>query len=120
MNQELSRRQFFSDDIIQRARPGKPFRTTVTLDAQALGRGTRARLRLVVEGIARGEGTVTIGGKALPLPAAYTQDNVTRIVELPLDPAALKPANPIAFAVAPGHQGYQVDMTSIVLEARGR
>ena len=116
--EQVQRHQFFSKDIIQRVRPGEPFATMVTVDAKALDRAKRARLRLVVEGLARSEGTVAVNGKAIALPEAYTQDNVTRIVELPVDLAALKPTNAIAFTLAPDHAGYQVDMTSIVLEDR--
>ncbi len=116
---EVRRRQFFSRDIIQPVRRGKPFATSVALDPEALKRAQRAWLRIVVEGIARGEAVATVGGQAIPLPAAYTQDNVTRILDLPLDPAVLKPKTDVAFSVAPGnHAGYQVDASSIVLEER--
>ncbi|HUT33134.1 MAG TPA: hypothetical protein VNE39_06635 [Planctomycetota bacterium] len=118
---QVRRRQFFSKDIIQPVRRGKPFATTVALDPEALKRARRAWLRIVVESIARGEGSVAVGGQTIRLPAAYTQDNVTRILDLPLDVAAMKPDNDITFSVAPGnHAGYQVDMASIVLEERER
>jgi len=116
---QVRRRQFFSKDILQKVRRARPFTTAVELDAKTLQRARRARLRLVVEGVARGEATVSVGGQTLALPAAYTQDNVTRIVELPLDVSALREQNTITFSVAPGnHAGYQVDMASIVLEER--
>jgi len=116
---QVRRRQFFSKDIIQKVRRGKPFATSVALDPETLKRAKRAWLRIVVEGIARGEATVDVGGQSILLPPAYTQDNVTRILDLPLDRATLGPQNAITFSVAPGnHAGYQVDMTSIVLEQR--
>jgi hypothetical protein len=116
---EVQRRQFFSRDIIQKVRRGKPFATTVALDAEALKPAKRAWLRIVVENTARGEATVAVGGLTIPLPAAYTQDNVTRILNLPLDPATLRAQTEVAFSVAPGnYAGYQVDATSIVLETR--
>ncbi|HUS92570.1 MAG TPA: hypothetical protein VM695_12010, partial [Phycisphaerae bacterium] len=116
---QVRRRQFFSADILQEVRRGRPFATTVALDAKALGAAKRAMLRLVVEDVARDEGVVKVNGREMPLPAACTQDNVSRIVELPLDVAALAGKAAVEFSVRPGnHQGYQVDMTSIVLEER--
>ena len=116
---EVRRTQFFSPDILQTVSRGKPFTTSVEIDAEALKGARRAWLRCVVESVAPGEGAIHIAGKAIPLPKAYTADNVTRIVELPLDPAALEPASQLRFILNPGnHAGYRVDMASIVLEAR--
>ena len=116
---EVRRKQFFSAGILQKVRPGTPWKTTVSLDPKTLRAAARAWLRLVIEDVAVGEGTVTVAGKAMALPKACTADNVNRIVELPLEPGTLKPETEVTFAVRPGNfAGYQVDMTSIVLETR--
>jgi len=116
---EVRRKQFFSADILRKVRPGGPWRTTVALDAKMLQAAGRAWLRLVIEDVAVGEGTVTVAGRTMPLPKAYTADNVNRIVEVPLEARTLKPRTEVTFAVREGNfAGYQVDMTSIVLETR--
>jgi len=96
-----------------------PLDKAITEQSEVLKGARRAWLRCVVERVAPSEGTVRVAGKAIPLPKAYTADNVTRIVEVPLDPAALGPASQLRFVLNPGkHAGYRVDMASIVLEAR--
>ncbi|MGB2823160.1 MAG: hypothetical protein WBF17_19400 [Phycisphaerae bacterium] len=116
---DLRRKQFFSGDILEKVRPHRPWRTTVALDPGMLRAAGRAWLRLVIEDVAVGEGTVTVAGRTMPLPKACTADNVNRIVEVPLEVKALRPETEVAFAVCPGNfAGYQVDMTSIVLETR--
>ncbi len=117
---EVVRRQFFSPDILAEvSRAAREFRTTVALEPGDIARAARATLRLVVEDIAPAEGAVTVGGQTIPLPKAWTADNVLRILELPLDPATLEPATEVVFRLEEGnHLGYRVDMTSIVLETR--
>jgi hypothetical protein len=111
------RTQFFSADILAAVRRGRDFTTTVTLDPQKLAGASRAWLRCVVEDIAPGEAIATVAGAEIVLPKAYTADNVTRIIELPLDPAGLKETVDLRFGVTAGNfDGYRVGMTSIVLE----
>ncbi len=114
---EVRRRQFFSPDLLVQVLRDQPFRTTVRPDPAVLAEAKRAWLRLVVEDVDAGEGSVRVCGRRLDLPKAMTADNVTRIVELAVDPAALLPETDLQFAVNPGnHLGYRVDMASIVLE----
>ena len=116
---QVRRKQFFSPDLLQKVRRGKPFRTAVKLDPAMLKSAKRAYLRLVVEDVGIGEAAVTVAGQEIALPKAFTADNVNDIVELPVDLKALKPVTPVVFSVAAGNfAGYQVDMTSIVLEQR--
>jgi hypothetical protein len=110
---EVERTQFFAPAILQRA----PFTTTIKIDRETLRQSRRAWLRLVVEDISENEAAVTVADKELLLPKALTADNVCRIVELPLDPAALPGHVPVTFRILAGnHAGYRVDMASIVLE----
>ena len=117
---QVRRRQFFSPDLLKQVRRDQPLATGVSLDPDVLKAAKRAWLRLVIEDVARGEAVVSVNGEAAkPVPPAYTADNVTQIVRVPLDVASLAPANSVRFTVAPGnHAGYRVDMTSIVLELR--
>jgi len=116
---EVRRQQFFSPDILQVVGRDKPFRTRVELPPAALKAARRAWLRLVVEDIAPGEAVVQIGERTIPLPKAYTSENVNKTLMLPIAPADLKPETRLEFRVNPGNfAGYRVDMTSIVLESR--
>ncbi|MFP4055403.1 MAG: hypothetical protein ACLF0G_00865 [Candidatus Brocadiia bacterium] len=117
---EVRRRQFFAPRILAEVSRGEEVATEVKLDRSVLRAARRAWLRLVVEGLAPGEGTVHVGDKALALPKAYTADNVTRIVELPVATEALAETVPLVFRVKEGNfAGYRVDMASIVLETAG-
>jgi hypothetical protein len=121
---EVERRQFFSKDLLATVTRQEPFRTSIRLDEAVLGRASRAWLRLVVEDIEPGEAAVTVRpwgsaaeGWGLFLPKAYTADNVTRILEVPVPAAALRPEMDLEFAVRTGNfLGYRVDLASIVLE----
>jgi hypothetical protein len=116
---DIQRRQFFSPDILQAVRRGRPLRTKVKLDGDTLKAAGRAWLRLVVEDIAPGEATVRVGNKSLALPKAVTSENINRTLMLPVQPSDLSPETTFEYRVNKGnHAGYRVDMTSIVLETR--
>jgi len=115
--QQVKRHQFFSPDLLQKVTRDRPLRTKVALDREVLPTARRAWLRLVVENLSEGEGTVTAGKAEIPLPKALTVDNELTIVELPLDAKQLNAEASLSFRVNTGnHSGYRVDMTSIVLE----
>ncbi len=116
---QVMRRQFFSPDLLQAIAREEPFVTAVAVEPEALAAANQACLRLLVEDLAPGEGTVTVGDQELILPQAFTRNNGNRIVELPLPVAAVAAKTPVTFALAPGnHAGYRVDMCSLVLEIR--
>jgi hypothetical protein len=112
--------QHFSPDVLQTVRPGEPLKTAVKIDKDALSGARSAWLRLVVEDIAPGEGAVTVGGKTIPLPKAYTADNQTHIVEVPVAIEDLSAETKLTFAVRDESDGagYRVDMASVVTELR--
>jgi hypothetical protein len=113
---DIVRTQFFSPDILQTVSRGTNFATTVRLGARERAHAESARLRLVVESLAGGEGFVNVAGQDIPLPQTLTADNICRIVELPVALTNLADTVPVEFRVADGnHAGYRVDMTSIVL-----
>ncbi|MFP4106122.1 MAG: hypothetical protein ACLFVU_08530 [Phycisphaerae bacterium] len=115
---EVVRKQFFSPDILQVVKRGTPLKKTVAIDPEWLN-ADRAWLKLVVENVATGEGSVKIGKQTIPLPTAYTADNVNRIVWLEVPVGVLTEKTPVTFQVNQGnHAGYRVDMTSLVLEKR--
>jgi hypothetical protein len=114
---EVRRTQFFSPDILQAVTAEKPFATRVAIDPAPLKAAGRAWLRLVIEDAAPGEATVSVGGRTIPLPKAYTPENANLTVMVPIDLAALAAETAVEFRVNPGNfAGYRVDVTSIVLE----
>jgi len=116
---EVSRHQTFSADILQHAKRGQPLHTTIKLDPAKLASASRAWLRIVVEDVERGEGAVTLNGKAHPLPHAIMGDNNNRIVQIPVEPGDLKADNDVVFTVNGGNfAGYRVAMASLVVERR--
>ncbi len=116
---EIRRVQHFSPDVLQTVRPGEAFDTKVKIDKDALSGARSAWLRLVVEDIAPGEGVVTVGGKTIALPKAYTADNQTHIVEVPVAVEDLSAETKLTFAVRDESDGagYRVDMASVVTES---
>ncbi len=117
---EVRRHQAFAPDLLQEVTPDAPLRTTVRLDPARLAVARRAWLRLVLEDVMRGEGTVTVGGTAFPLPPAVTLECANRTVMVPVDVARLRPETDLTFRVEPGgFAGYRVDVTSVVLEEAG-
>jgi hypothetical protein len=117
---ELHRRQFFADDILKKIGHKTEWKTAINLDPAALKQAGRAWLRLVVEGVADGEAICRVGAQSLVIPRAKTQDNANRLLMIPIDINLLAPTTSIAFSTAAGnHDGYQVDMASIVLELDG-
>jgi len=109
---QVGRRQFFARGILQQVVPGKPLGLTVVVDETILPKARAARLKLVLEGVRGGEGRARLNGTLVRLPDADW------IVEVPIDPKLLKPENKIIFeAVGANANGYQVDMTSLVIDA---
>ncbi len=114
---ELVRIQHFSKDILQIAKPGTAAATTVAIPAAERASAKRAWLRLVLEDLADGEGSLKFNGTAIRLPRVVTNDNTTAVVELPLDLAQVRETNTLEFSVNSGSfAGYRVDLASIVSE----
>ncbi len=114
---ELVRIQHFSKDILQIAKPGTTASTSVAIPPAERASAKRAWLRLVLEDLADGEGSLKFNGTVIALPRTVTNDNTTRIVELPLDLAQVREANTLEFSVNAGpFAGYRVDLASIVSE----
>jgi hypothetical protein len=114
---QVVRKQFFSPDILNEVAPGKSLTTAIELDGAMLESARRGWLRLVLEQVAVGEGSVTVGGMTIPLPKAYTGDNQAHIVEIPVRLKDLAEKTLLKFTVNEGpYSGYRVDMASIYLE----
>ncbi|MFW5817085.1 MAG: hypothetical protein ACOCWV_00980 [Planctomycetota bacterium] len=114
---QVTRKQFFSADILKEVKPGKSLSTRIELDRAMLAKARRAWLRVVLEKVATGEGSVTIGETTLELPKAYTGDNQAHIVEIPVRLKDLSADTALRFTVNEGpYAGYRVDMASIYLE----
>ncbi|MFP4216511.1 MAG: hypothetical protein ACLFVH_11325 [Phycisphaerae bacterium] len=114
---EVARKQFFSPDILKTVQRDKPMRTAIAVDPAWRTSAKRAWLKLVVENVAPGEASVTIGGTTLEIPKAYTADNVNRIHWLPVPLKSLSDKTTLEFIVNDGnHSGYRVDTASLVLE----
>jgi hypothetical protein len=116
---EVTRKQFFSPDILDVAKRDEPVQTSIALSPAWRKAAKRAWVKVVVENVAPGEASVKIGETTLDVPKAYTADNVNRIHWLPVPLEALSDKTPLEFLVNDGnHAGYRVDMVSIVLEKR--
>ncbi len=114
----LAQQQFFAKEILQDVLPTKTLTASVQVDKDMLARAGKAWLRLVVENLSDGEGSVEVAGRRIALPKARTADNINRIVLLPVDPKVLDASNSLVFRVNEGNfDGYRVDMASIVVEA---
>ncbi len=116
-DRQVQRKQFFSPDILQTVQRDKPLKTAIQVDRAWLSGADKAWLKLVVEHVAPGEAMVKIGSAEIELPKAYTADNVTRILRIPVPLEALKSQTALEFSVRPGnHAGYRVDMVSLVVQ----
>ncbi len=116
---QVLREQYFSKDILEDVRPGKPLKTQVVIPKPAQEGASRAWLRLVVEDVDRGEGVVTISGKRYLIPHAIVGDNNNRIVQIPITLEGLNDKVYLEFSVGEGnYAGYRIDMASIVIEKR--
>ncbi len=109
---DIQRRQFFAaEGVLHDVAPGKPVTLHVPVEA-AYAKGTGwARLKLVLEGVKPGEGSVTLNGTRLDLGGR----NWT--VELPLDASLVRAENTLVFT-ADGSEadGYRVCVASLLLE----
>ena len=116
---QVERQQFFAPDLLNLVQHDKPFSTNIRIDRRSRRQAARAWLRLVVEDVHEGEGEVRVGDQVIALPRALTADNVNRIIELPLDVAALGRNNTLEFSVPDNRfPGYRVQVASIVVESR--
>lgn len=105
---EVLRRQFFARGILQKIRPDRPVTLEVAVEPTLLGRAEAAQLKVVLEDVRGGEGSVRVNGKEVALP---DHDWLTEVV---IDPQWLEAANTLVFETA--GDGYQVDVASLVLD----
>ncbi|MFP4106323.1 MAG: DUF4352 domain-containing protein [Phycisphaerae bacterium] len=114
---DIARRQIFAEGILKKLQPGKSAELPIELPADA-AKAEKAWVRLIVERCGQGEGTVTVGGKTLTIPAAYTPSNTPYIREIEIDPATLKGVKSITAAAAGPEtgNGFLLCSGSIVIE----
>ncbi len=116
---EVQRKQVFSPTILQDVTRKKPVTFAIPVESNDIRQVQRAWLRLVVERVDPGEARVELAGRSGHLPKARTADNCNRILEVPVPLELLSPQMEVTFSVDEGnHDGYRVDMASVVLEAR--
>jgi hypothetical protein len=114
---EVTRQQFFANDILSDVMPGQSVTKALSIDADALQSATKATVRCVLEHAAHGEAVVSLGGQDFVLPPAINRDNGNLIVELPIDLKLLQAQNNLEFKVGTANSaGYMVAMASVVLE----
>lgn len=66
-----------------------------------------------------GEGEVLVDGHIVLLPRAMTNDNITRIIEVPVDAAWLKTETPLKVrSCGQQHAGWRCCAASLVVERR--
>ncbi len=107
---QLRRTQTFAKGVLKEVTPGTPMAYEVALDPKDLAAAESAWVRVALERVDVGEGTVTVNGEAVAVPA---RDWITLI---PVDPKALKPATRLEFAAGKGTDGYRVIVASVQLD----
>jgi hypothetical protein len=113
----VSVRQFFSPTQLVDVTPAQPSTQTIAIPPAAIQGATRARLRLVVERLAEGEGVAVVNGKEYRLPKAVTPENAPWIRDIPVAVADLKPQTEVKFQVtSPAHAGYRLATASVLVE----
>jgi uncharacterized protein YbdZ (MbtH family) len=95
--------------LLAPVRPDAPAAATI-----AVPPAERAWLRLVLEGVHAGEGTCTVGGQAVMLPAAGLVHGDVEVIDLPVEPARLGPATSLVFTSS--GDGYRVVCSAILTE----
>jgi hypothetical protein len=105
---ELRRRQFFAKGVLNKVRRAQAATLHVKVDPGSLAEAEAAWLKVVLEGVRRGEGLVRVNGTAMKLP---DHDWIT---EVPIAPKLLRPENTLVFEAS--GDGYQVDVASIVVD----
>jgi hypothetical protein len=112
------RTQYFADDVLKWIDQDKPWQTKVKIPAETLP-APKAWLRLAVESLDEGEGEVLVNGHAVPLPRAMTNDNITRIIEVPVDTSWLKAETSLVIrSRGAQHAGWRCCAASLVVERR--
>jgi hypothetical protein len=103
--------------VLHELDPGETLTLPINLDADA-SKSRRAWIRLVVERVGQGEGSVEIGGKRFVIPRAHTPCNAPYIRSIEIDPSLLKDAGSLTFKAAPAEtgNGFFLGMASVVTE----
>lgn len=114
---DVNRQQFFGNAILQEVTPDAPLTQMIALDPAVLKGGRRAWVRIVAERLGRGEGVVTLNGKAYRLPPAITPETTPKIVTLSIPIEELKASNTLEYRTSTEHDaGYLLAMNSLVVE----
>ncbi len=109
---EVRHEQFLHTAVLEEVHAENPAQATIAIPSA--GAVKKARLRLVVERLAEGEGQVVINGTTLALPGRPTAEGTPLILEMPIDPSLLKDKNEVIFQVTdPARAGYLLGMASI-------
>jgi hypothetical protein len=110
-------RQFFSPAVLTDVTAAQPSTQKIAIKPEALKGATRARLRIVVERLAEGEGVVLINGREYRLPRVVSPENAPWIRDIPVAVADLKPQTELKFQVtSPAHAGYRLATASVLVE----
>lgn len=108
----VSRKQFFSPDLLTWVAPAKAFQTKISLGDTDLKKVRRAYLKLILEGPNDGEARLELNGQTIRLP------NRSWTIMLPIDASWLKKENALKFTCSGKKaNGYKVDVASIVTES---
>ena len=110
-------RQFFSPSLLVEVTPAKPSVQKIEIKPETLKGAKRARLRIVTERLAEGEGVAVVNGKDYALPKAITPENAPWIRDVPVAVADLQQQNEVIFKVtSPAHAGYSLATASVLVE----
>jgi hypothetical protein len=110
------RRQFFADLFLADVHDAVAQTVAIRIPPADLAGCTGAKLRLVVERLAEGEGAVELNGHRIELPRANTPCDGPWIRDVAIDYALLREENTLRFTAAAGRSGFLLCSASIVVD----
>ena len=104
--------------IIKEIAPGQSLSLPIDIPGGEIQSARSARVRLVLELVAEGDGIVKLGKKSFPVPVAHTPNNGPYVREFDVEPALLKGVDALVFQGNPGDQGngFRLCAASVILE----
>lgn len=110
--------QRFARPVLEEVTPASAQRDEIKLDVAEIEQAERAWVRLVVERLADGEGSLDVNGTVIALPRAVTPENSPAVIDVPIDSSLLRESMTIEFRAAEGSAGYLLCSASVMIESR--
>ena len=114
---QVMQRQFFGGEILREVTPDQPLEQTIHIDKDAFASMERVWVTLSVQRLGHDVARVEVNGRAYPLPAAVTPENVTWVRRVPIDVDALKEQTELVLRIEDGDRaGFFLGAASIHVE----